>query len=275
MRVEQVTLSLAAALVATTAGVNAGPQSQLDPYANVKPPTTKELQQRKEQQVKKSRPYATPPLKNPAADLNAIAPDKSSTQPGGFVAGTKQVFHGIGTATKGAASDIVHPVKTFGTGIANGGRKVGSTVVNGAKASGETLVKGVHKVGDGVKAAGGKVIDTTGSAGKAVSAVPRKLGEGLKAAGDKVKEGGEKIASSTKAAGSKVKESAGSVGEKVTAVPKKIGEGIASAAEKTGEAAKKVATAPIHLASKLNPFHRKDDHALQTAATPAATDKPQ
>src|SRR5690242_12497554 len=102
MRVAQVLAPVAIA-IATTSSAYAGPQSLLDPYANIKAPTTKSLQDAAEKKKAKPKPYAVPsPVKNPAADLPSpnAAPVKTpkiktaaseQESSSGFVAGTKQV----------------------------------------------------------------------------------------------------------------------------------------------------------------------------------------
>lgn len=255
MKVAQVTVPLTALLVYAAGTAVASPLSALDPYSNVKAPSTKA---KLAQPTVNSKPVKLPPTQAAAAPVFKTAEkstpinDQVESTGGGFLAGTKQILHGFGTATKGAASDIVHPAKSIGGGMVNGSKKVTHGMVEGAKNTGELVSKSAKKMGDGVKAGAGKVKDGTMAAGKAVSAVPEKMGEGLKSTGDKVKEGG------------------GGMGSKLVAMPKAIGKGIFGAASKTGEATKKVAGAPLRLAGKLNPFHHKGADGTATAAQPSS-----
>lgn len=186
MKVARVSVALSALLVAfgTVGAAVASPQSMLDPYANIKPPSAKE-------KLAPPAPNGKPAKVAPMAAQKAFKATKKETpitssndQGDGFMAGTKEIFHGIGTATKGAASGIVHPMKVLGGGVVNGGKKV------------------TGEVGGGVKAAGEKVKDTTVKTGHAVSVVPKKMGEGIMAAGhgmfgfaSKTGEGAKKVAS--------------------------------------------------------------------------------
>ncbi|HEY9790562.1 MAG TPA: hypothetical protein V6D22_09210 [Candidatus Obscuribacterales bacterium] len=248
MNVARVTVPVAAALIISTGSAVASPQSMLDPYANIKAPTTKQkLSQTVAKPAKESRvsPKASkvddsdipPPKAIKAAKTTSVSSGESGN---GFISGTKEIFHGVGAATKGAAADVVHPVKVVGGGVVSGGKKVGSTLA------------------DGAKTATTKVKDATGGVGKAVTAAPKKVGEGLKTAGAKIKDG-------TVAAGKAVTAAPKAVGRAVGGAPKAVGNGIAGAASKTGETAKKVgetakkaACAPFHLAARLNPFRHKE-----------------
>src|ERR1700737_169411 len=186
MKVAKVSLPLTAILVLGASGsAVAGPQSMLDPYSNIKPPTIKNPKDNPA--LKKLK---TPVVRSAPAVVSApisSKPEKElrSESGGGFVAGTKEIFHGIGTATKGAAAGVVTPVKALGAGVASGSKKVGHGVADGAKNSGGFFAKGAKAFGHGVKTAGGKMKDGTEAVGHKVAVVPKKMGEGLKATGEK------------------------------------------------------------------------------------------
>jgi hypothetical protein len=256
MKVALVTVPLTALLVLAAGPVSASPQSMLDPYSNVRPPSTKAKLASPTTEKAPKEPVVKPTHSSyaaPKADKPLVTSDETSG--GGFLAGTKQIFHGFGTATKGAASDVVHPVKSLGGGVIAGGKKVGQSITDGATKTTEIMGSGAKKVSGGVKAAGVKVKDGTLGAGKAISEAPKKLGDGIKETGDKIKGGSE------------------SAGSKVMALPKAMGHGIVGAAEKTGEATKKVALAPLKLAGKLNPFHHKSADGVATASQPSNVQK--
>lgn len=295
MKVAQFSLPLSALLVI---GLNqsalAGPQSLLDPYATIKAPVRKTpaavkkpVAPQREMPtsvtigggaaaplpvIKKTEApkVVTPKTEKPKA-VSAITNESSEE---GFIAGTKQIFRGFATATKGAVAAPTRLVTSGVSGMVAGTKKVGGSVADGAKSSGGFVANGAKAVGggflsvggklkDGTVAVGEKVKDGAGAAGHAIVAVPKAVGGGVKATG-------EKIADGTGDVGSKLKEGGGSVGGKIVAVPKAVGKGIVGAAAKTGEATKKVAGAPLGLFGKLNPFRHKEQPGVATAAKPDA-----
>lgn len=347
MKFAQFSLPLSAMLVI---GLNqstlAGPQSLLDPYASVKPPSAKKADAKKAAPV--ARPAAPssvvinapglPPIKDekpkkeksvairdqvkpapaPVVSKSAIkeaAPINSSsgTADGGegFIAGTKQIFRGFGTAAKGAISGPAKVIASGGRKAAEGTKSMTSKVAEGSKSSGGIFLKGARSVGNGFKAMGSKIKDGTVAVGEKTMSVAH-LGGGDKKdkaaektvapkpavaskpseeavkkekelaakvakvpATEKIKaEGDEPIINETKIGAS---ESGGgeSLGGKVLAMPAKMGKGVMSAAAKTGEATKRVATAPIGFFGKLNPFHKKDVQLppIRTAGTVPTPEK--
>lgn len=328
MKVAQLSLPLSAVLVI---GLNqsalAGPQSLLDPYASVKPPSAKkaeakkaapvvrpaapssvvisapglppikEAKQKKEKSVavkEDSRPTAAPVVTKSA--IREAAPLKSSsTADGGdgFIAGTKQIFHGFGTAARGAIAAPAHVIASGTRKAAEGTKNVTSKVAEGSKSSGGIFAKGARSVTQGFKTVGSKIKDGTVAVGEKTMHVAH-IGGGEKKAEKpaiaaksadaikKEKELAEKVAKVP--ATEKIKaeaevpitnnkkevansEGGESLGGKVLAMPSKMGKGVIAAAAKTGEATKRVATAPIGFFGKLNPFHHKGPQLppIQTA----------
>lgn len=292
MKVAQFSLPLSAVLVI---GLNqsalAGPQSLLDPYFNVKPPTKKApvkkptttvrpaaptsviingpdlppLKKEKAQKEKpiaiKSEPAPEPLVSKPAAPSTPVSDSTNgggSSDEAGFLAGTKQIFHGFGTAAKGAVMGPTHAIANGTRKMAGGTRNIGdklgdktkdltSKVADGTKSSGGIFVKGAKSVGHGFKAVGEKMKDGTVAAAHAVPFVGKKE-DGQEKIVNKPLPGPEKISN----------DSEESLGGKVAGMPKAVGKGIAGAAAKTGEATKRVATAPVGFFGKLNPFHKKE-----------------
>jgi hypothetical protein len=313
MKVAQLSLPLSAVLlIGLNQSAVAGPQSMLDPYFNVKPPTKKapakkaapvarpaaptsvvingpDLPPMKQEKIKKEKDKSlgikTESSPEPIVSKSAAPTPIGSTSGGGaegegFLAGTKQIFKGFGTAAKGAVMAPTHALASGSKKMADGTKSIGgkiggstkglsSKMADGTKSSGGIFVKGAKSVGNGFKAVGEKIKDGTVAATHAVP-VPHLGGK---------KEGAEpKVADkplNEKPVASPEKISAGgeSLGGKVLAMPKTVGKGIAGAAAKTGEATKRVAAAPIGFFGKLNPFHKKDA-AVQTAGSSAASKPP-
>lgn len=295
MKVAQFSLPLSAILmIGLNQSAVAGPQSVLDPYFHVKPPTKKaaakkatpaarpaaptsvvidgpDLPPLKKEKPKKEKPVAIKsepapePIVSKSAAASTPAANSSGTNGGGtegegFIAGTRQIFKGFGTATKGAVMGPTHAIANGTRKLAGGTKSMGSKVADGTKSSGGIFVKGAKSVGNGFKAMGGKLKDGTVAAAHAVP-VPHVGGK---------KEGGEqKIAEKPVATPEKTDLGGESLGGKVLGVPKAMGKGIAGAAAKTGEATKRVATAPMGFFGKLNPFHKKEAAPIQTAGKDA------
>jgi hypothetical protein len=262
----------------------------------------------KEAKVKKEKSFAikedsrtSPSAVVTKSAIKETAPLKSSsTTDGGdgFMAGTKQIFHGFGTAAKGAITAPAHVIANGTRKAAEGTKSVTSKVAEGSKSSGGIFAKGARSVGHGFKAMGSKIKDSTVAVGEKTMHVAHIGGGGEKKAdkpavaskpidaAKKEKELAEKVAKVP--ATEKIKaeaevpitngkdlaksEGGESLGGKVLAVPSKMGKGVMSAAAKTGEATKRVAAAPIGLFGKLNPFHHKGPQLppIQTAGKPSA-----
>jgi hypothetical protein len=280
MKAAKVALPLTTILVMGAFSVAlASPQSMLDPYANIQAPRTKNDTVRnlakpsKKPKVKtpKTVTISTPPESARPESAHAVAssPAEGST---GVMSGAMQIMHGLGTATRGVASDIAKPVRIVGGGV-----------VEGAKNSGHVMANSVKAVGSGMKTASVKVKDETVAAGQKVAVVPKKMGEGLKGAGDKAKDGagaaGKAVATLPKTMGSGIKGAGGklvngteTVGGKLAAMPKAIGKGLFGAASKTAvatkDATKKVASVPLSIGRRLNPFHHDQAQGIATASAP-------
>ena len=135
MKVAQVTVPLTAMLVFSASSAVAGPQSMLDPYANVKAPSSYTQAAHKKVKVK--------PQPTPSNSVTIGAPATSQVQSTsidspGIMSGTKEIMHGFSTATKGAANGIVNPTKKLGSGMVTGSKKVGHSLAAGVKNSEET-----------------------------------------------------------------------------------------------------------------------------------------
>jgi hypothetical protein len=309
MKVAQFSLPLSAVLVI---GLNqsalAGPQSLLDPYANVKAPTKKSVAKNavpvarpaaptsvvingpdlppvKKEKPVKQKPIASQPSPEPIVSKSSepkSSTKDSGTGEGGFLAGTKEIFHGFGTAAKGAVLAPTHAITSGSKKVAGGTKNIGeklgdstkgltSKMADGTKSGGGIFVKGAKSVGHGFKAMGGKIKDGTVAAAHAVPFVGGHDDKPVekvasKAAPEKIS---SKAAPISTPAPEKVKDLGGeSLTGKVLAMPKTVGKGIVGAAAKTGEATKKVAGAPIGFFGKLNPFHHKSAPAIETAGKP-------
>jgi hypothetical protein len=323
MKAAQSSLPLSAILlIGFSQSAVAGPQSLLDPYATVKAPTKKATPAAKRAAPEKAIPQsvtigggALPPLqrnkpkaattsvpaaRSGAAPTRAAAPASkpiassapSSEGEEGFIAGTKQIFQGIGTATKGA---VVTPAKKLGSAVAGGAKGSGgffasgaSKVSDGFKAMGGGFKTVGGKIKDGTVAVGGKIKDGSAAAGHAIVAAPKALipgskGEGAEKIAEKpapkkdlpgtpiIDDSKKELVNAPLPKLSPIKTESGGaggdgIGSKLIGMPKTAVKGLGAAAAKTGEGAKKVAGAPIGFFGKLNPF-KKNDADIKTAAT--------
>jgi hypothetical protein len=252
MKVAQNT-ALAVLLVLSTGSAVAGPQSLLDPYANIQVPTTAR-KAAKPPKANKAAPAASTressaSAKEPTAGAKApVAAAASSAQNnGGFIAGTREMFHGMSTAARGAASSVIHPAKGAGSFIATGARKVSEQT----------------------KSASGKVIDASGGASKALSAVPKKMSAGLKVTAEKMKDGAQAAGHALAVVPKSVSQGMKSTGEKLASGSSKVMEQSQSVGGKLAGTTKKMALAPLHLASRLNPFHHDAQAPVATASAPS------
>src|SRR5208283_437235 len=69
----------------------------------------------------------------------------------GIMAGTREIFHGMATATRGAASDLIGPTRKIGTGLSNGSKMFGHELAEGARTSGQIVTKETQAISNGVK----------------------------------------------------------------------------------------------------------------------------
>jgi hypothetical protein len=321
MKAAQSSLPLSAILlIGFSQSAVAGPQSLLDPYATVKAPTKKATPSAKKAAPEKAIPQsvtigggALPPLQRNKPSATSVPAARSSAAPSraaapaskpiassapssdgdeGFLAGTKQIFQGIGTATKGA---VVTPAKKLGSAVAGGAKGSGGFFANGAskvgggfKAMGGGFKAVGGKIKDGTVAVGGKIKDGSAAAGHAIVAAPKALIPGSKGEGEKIAEkpapkkdlpgmpivddSKKELVNAPLPKLSPLKTAAGEaggdgIGSKLIGMPKTAVKGLGAAAAKTGEGAKKVAGAPIGFFGKLNPFKKKEAD-VKTAATP-------
>jgi hypothetical protein len=188
-------------VIASVCQANAGPQSLLDPYANIQAPDKLHSAGEKKKKGKFGLPSMTktPNIKktqSPAAqDTNnttyvtapgggtgkavkkALTPTATSTviqetasapkkEQGGVMGGIKGIGDSCTKTMKAATSGAVTATKASATVVVSGSKKVGSGIANGAKASGGVLVKGAAFVGNGFKSTGNKLKESTGKIAK-------------------------------------------------------------------------------------------------------------
>lgn len=272
----------------------AGPQSLLDPYCTVKPPTRK-VPAKKPQMVtprvvptsvQLGEPLVTGKKEKPASDKPLASSQSVGRGNGGFLAGTKEIFHGIGTATKAAVvtptMGLVNGTKAIGGKVADGTKTIGGKVADGTKGLGGKVADGTKKVAEGTKGLGEKVADGTKSSGgflangmKKMAIVPKKMGEGLKVAGGKVKDGsvaaGHALAAAPKALGHGAKTAGEKVADGTKAVTEKVADGAKATTEKvadtTGAAATKVKDGGESVGGKVLAMPKAAAKGIAGAAT--------
>ncbi len=176
MKVAKTCLPLTALLVLATSTVAvAGPQSMLDPYSTIKPPSGRKEEKTpkpvKETPLPSVRASKASPSGDSVKSSSSISSGGSSGDSGtGVVSGSRQIWHGITAVTRGATIGIVEPTKKIGSGLATGTKKLGHTVAVGAKNSGEIMKTAGVKIADGTKATGGIVKQSTAKTTKVVAA---------------------------------------------------------------------------------------------------------
>lgn len=114
----------------------AGPQSMLDPYADIQP--TASQPEKKPARTKKSptqkdsaqQQSASNDLGNRTSSKNPSSANKQASNPG-FLSGIKEVQHGTVTSFKAAGHGIVNGTKAAGSKIAGGAKGLGGKFKNG------------------------------------------------------------------------------------------------------------------------------------------------
>lgn len=199
-------LLLTAFIVSSTAAVNAGSKSMLDPYAAIQAPPSKKpaaaARPGQQETVESTHTtYISMPM--PAEEQKASGgklgglfgakKPKVASQPkpekvaepkqdkgdgiaSKSIASVKNASSGIVDGTKAAGSKIAEGSKAAAGGIAVGAKKVGGGIASGAKASGDYFLKGVHAIGHGFKNTGEKMKDGAGAAGTKVAGLPKLFG---------------------------------------------------------------------------------------------------
>jgi hypothetical protein len=211
-------LLVAALAVSSTQAVYAGPQSLLDPYANIQAPASKSKANKSaqpkpeavskgsttrsalsgeeseekapvekvEKQVKakpEKKEKALPVAKEPREEKSTKKSTPVSSGDAGVVSGIKDIQSGYVKTFKAAGSGIVNGTKAAGAKVADSTKKVRDGVASGAKSSGEYIAKSAKALGNTFKISGKKPKDAPDVLPSRVATAPKKASHSAKNVG--------------------------------------------------------------------------------------------
>lgn len=173
---------LAAGYLSGAAAI-AGPQSLLDPYADIQPTSSpvvsnKSVAVKKVPKLKptKGQQVANQGVTNELGSRTSSRNPNSSAQHLGKVAGNKaisQVSAPAGNATNNPT--VLSGLKEIQHGYVTSFKAAGQGIVNSSKAAGAKIAAGTRTIAGGAKTLGGKFKDGIGAAGSKIASVPKAL----------------------------------------------------------------------------------------------------